>query len=141
MRGNGNFLSMVGICQVQTGASWNSKYLCYPARIRVTLDKCPQTNLKQIEPWIGSFFTLRKTFFPKLQWVCIKAWVKFEVPNIKNVWLTCERIKLIFGLFCFLFVVQGFFLFFFFFLLLLHTMNEHRHKILVAFVFYNSRAK
>ncbi len=137
MRGNGRILSMVGICQVQTGASWSSKYLCYPARIRVALDKGPGANLKQMEPWIGKFFSLRKTFFPKLQWVCLKAWVQFEGSNIENVWLTCERIKLIFGLFSFFFF-QCFFLFFF--LLLLHTMNEHRHKILVAFLFYYGHA-
>ncbi len=97
MRGNGRILSMVGICQVQADASWNSKYLCYLARTRVTLDKGPGTNLKQIEPWIGSFFTLRKTFFAKVQWVCLKIRleVNFEDSNMKTVWLTCERIKLL----------------------------------------------
>jgi hypothetical protein len=54
--------------------------------------------------------------------------------EVQNVWLTCERIRLTFGLFFFSFMV--FFIFRFpSFLLLLHTMDEYKHKILVAFVF------
>jgi hypothetical protein len=30
--------------------------------MRVTLDKGPGTNLKQIEPWIAPFFILKKHF-------------------------------------------------------------------------------
>jgi hypothetical protein len=57
--------------------------------------------------------------------------------KIQNVWLTWERIMLTFGLFFlfFLFFHCLFYFLFFFFLLLLHTMDEHKHKILVAFVF------
>jgi len=43
-----------------------------------------------------------------------------------------ERIKLIFRLFFF----HSGFIFLLFFKLLLHTMNEHRHKILVGFFYY-----
>ncbi len=74
--------------------------------LRATLDedpgtKSPQTNLKHIEPWIGPFFTFLKTLFPEVQWVCLKAWGSIWGFNIKNVWLTCERIRLTFVFFVF----------------------------------------
>jgi hypothetical protein len=109
--------------------------------LRATLDKGsgtknPGTNFKQIEPWIGPFFTLKKTtVFPQFfQWACLKGRGLIWGFNIKNVWLTCERIKLIFGLFSlFLPFFHGFYLLFIYLLFLLHTMDAH--KILVAFVF------
>jgi hypothetical protein len=53
---------------------------------RVILDKDPgikarRTNWKQIECWIGHFFTLKKTLFLKVQWVCIKALYTLIVCN------------------------------------------------------------
>ncbi len=52
-------------------------------------------------------------------------------------WLTCERIGLTFGLFFFFFFFMVFLIicFILLFYLLLHTMDECRHKILVALVF------
>jgi hypothetical protein len=123
MRGNGRILSMVGICQVQTSASGSAKYLWYPARIRVALDKGSGTNLKQIEPWTGSFFTLRKHFFLRYNECVQRLGVQFEGSNIKNV---IDMWDPIFGLFLFFFCFHSvFFKFLFHFLLLLHTMNEH----------------
>jgi len=60
--------------------------------VRATLDKVPGTkslgfNLNQIEPWIGPFLTLKKTLFPKVQWVCLKAWGPIWGFDVKNVWL------------------------------------------------------
>ncbi len=94
---------------------------CYQTRLRATLDKSPRikslgTNLKQIEPWIGPFFTLKKHFFAMIQWACLRTMGPIQGSNIKNVWLTCERIVLTVGLF-FLFLpfFHDFFFFFFFF--------------------------
>jgi len=86
--------------------------------LRATLDKdpgtkSPQTNLKHIEPWIGPFITFLKTLFPKLQWVCLKAWGPIWELNIKNVRLTYERIRLIF-FFCLFFSFFMIFLIFYF---------------------------
>jgi len=114
--------------------------------LRVTLDKGPGTkssgtNLKQIEPWIGPFFTLKETFFSKVQWVCLKSWGSIQLSNIKNVCLTYERIKLIFSLFSFslfFFMVSSVFWFFYSFLVLLHTIDDHRHKILMDFLLLSS---
>jgi len=77
--------------------------------LRAILDKGPWTkslgtNLKQIEPWIGPFFTLKKTLFLKGTMSVSKTWGLIWRPNIKNVWLTCEKIKLTFGLFSFPFL-------------------------------------
>ncbi len=85
----------------------------YNIKLSATLDKGLRinnlgTNLKQIEPWIGRLFPLKKVFFLKLQWVCLKAWGPIWGFNIKNVWLTCERIGFIFGLFSFLFFLVFF---------------------------------
>jgi hypothetical protein len=44
-----------------------------------------------------TLLNIKKTFLKKVQWVSLKAWG----PISKIVWLTCERIKLTFGLFCF----------------------------------------
>ncbi len=79
---------------------------CYQTRLRATLDKSPRikslgTNLKQIEPWIGPFFTLKKHFFAMIQWVCLRTLGPIQGSNIENVWLTCERIVLTVGLFFF----------------------------------------
>ncbi len=66
--------------------------------LRATLDKgsgtkSPRINLKQIEPWMGPFFTLKITLFSKVQWVCLKARDPIQGFNIENVWLTCGRIS------------------------------------------------
>ncbi len=45
--------------------------------------------------------------------------------------MTCERIRLTFGLFFFPLFFHGFF----YFLFLLHIMDDQRHKIEVVFVF------
>ncbi len=34
------------------------------------------------EPWIGPFFTFKKTAFPKVQWVCLKALGPIQGFNI-----------------------------------------------------------
>ncbi len=66
--------------------------------------KSPGTNLKQIEPCIGPFFTLdlsshsKKHFFSN---ECLKVWGSIPRSNIKKLWLTCEKIRLTFGLFFF----------------------------------------
>jgi hypothetical protein len=53
----------------------------------------------------------------------------------EKVWLTCERIRLTFGLFSFFPSFMAFSIFCVFLKLLLHTMDEHMHKILIVFVF------
>jgi len=77
--------------------------LLHVSSLRVILDKGPRTkslrtNLKQIELWR---ITLKKTFFTKVPWVCRKAWGPIQGSNIKNVCLTCGKIRLTFGLFSF----------------------------------------
>jgi hypothetical protein len=73
----------------------------------------------------------------KVWWVCSKPCGPIQRSSIENVWLTCERIGLTFDFFFLLLLFHGFFIFCFIllFYLLLHTMDEHRHKILVALVF------
>jgi hypothetical protein len=75
--------------------------LLHVSRLRVILDKGPKTissvtNLKQIELWR---ITLKKTFFPKVQWVCWKAWGPIQGVQYQTMCLTCGRIRLTFGLF------------------------------------------
>jgi hypothetical protein len=87
--------------------------------------------LKQIELRIGPFFNiyiyifiyLFNFFFPKVKWVCLQFWGPIWGFNIKNVWLTSERIRWTFHL------VFSSFSFIYLFLILLHTMDKHRHKI------------
>jgi hypothetical protein len=74
--------------------------------IRATLDKgpgtkSPGTNLKQIEPWIGPFLILKKTLFPNVQWVCLKAWGPIWGSNIKMCDWLYERIRSTLDFFCF----------------------------------------
>jgi hypothetical protein len=74
--------------------------------LRASLDKgagtkSSWTNLKQIFPWIGPFFTLKKTFFLKVHWVCRKAWGPTWRSNIKDVPLIFETIRLTFDGFFF----------------------------------------
>jgi hypothetical protein len=69
-----------------------------------TLDKGPRTKspgttLKQFEPWIEPFFTFKNIKISKVQWVSLKTWGPIWGSNIKNVWLTCERIRLTFVVF------------------------------------------
>jgi hypothetical protein len=54
-----------------------------------------QKPMDQFEPWIGPFFTLKKPFFPYGTMSVFKS----LGSNIQNVLLTCERIRLTFGLF------------------------------------------
>jgi len=62
--------------------------------------------------------------------VCLKASGLIQGPNIKNVWLTCKMIRIIFNFYFFSsFLVFNFFSFIYLFILLLHTMNECRHKM------------
>jgi hypothetical protein len=82
-------------------------------------------NLKQIEPWIGPFFTLKKTIFLKVQRMYLKVWGPIWRFN-KNMWLTCEKIRLtfkVFYLFFFSFMVFSNFYFFFFLTLITQRMS------------------
>jgi hypothetical protein len=54
------------------------------------------------------------------QWVCLKVWGPIQGSNIKNVLLTCDKIKLTIGFFFFFMVFKKKIFFFF---ILLHTMN------------------
>jgi hypothetical protein len=92
--------------------------VCLTFKLRATLDKgpgtkSPGTNWKQIEPRIGPLFTFKRTFFLKVQWVCLKAWGPIWGSNIKFLRLTCERIRLTFGFFSLLLFFHGFFYFLF----------------------------
>jgi len=84
---------------------------------RATLDKgpktnSPRTNLKQIEPWIGPFFTFKKHFFYSTMSMSVfKGLGPIWRYNIKIVWLAFERIMLTFGFFLF-FIVYFYFYFF-----------------------------
>ncbi len=89
--------------------------VCLAFKLRATLDKGPGTNWKQIEPQIGPFFTFKRIFFLKVQWVCLKAWGLIWGCNIKFVWLTYERIRLTFGFFSLLIFLMVFLIFCFHF--------------------------
>jgi len=75
---------------VQIGSSEFWPWTPSKVGLRATLDKgsgtkSPRTNLKQIEPWMGPFFTLKITLFSKVQWVCLKArlGIQFEGSILK----------------------------------------------------------
>jgi hypothetical protein len=106
---------------VQIGSSEFQPWTPSKVGLSATLDKgsgtkSPRTNLKQIEPWMGPFFTLKITLFSKVQWVCLKARDPIRGFNIENVW----SIRLICDLF-FLFLM----VFFFFFLNFILKMNSY----------------
>jgi hypothetical protein len=93
---------LITFCKVniQKERWFNGEWQCVDVMFKATIDKglgtkSVRTNLKQIEPWIGPFFTLKKTFKKEVQWMCLKAWGPIWGFNIKIVWLTCERIRLI----------------------------------------------
>jgi hypothetical protein len=72
--------------------------------LRVTLDKgpgtkSPGTNLKQI----GSFLILKETLFFWGTMSVSKGLGPIGGSNIKNVWLTIERIRLTFDFFLFIY--------------------------------------
>lgn len=61
-----------------------------------------QKPMEQFEAYWTLNWTLlhiKNPVFPKVQWVCLEASGSIQRSNIKNVWLTCERIRLTFGLF------------------------------------------
>jgi hypothetical protein len=75
--------------------------LLHMSSLRVILDKGPKTkslgtNLKQIELWR---ITLKKHFFLRYNECVERLGVQFKGSNIKNVCLTCGRIRLTFGVF------------------------------------------
>ncbi len=72
---------------------------------------------------------IKKTFFSKVQWLCLRAWGPIQGSNIKNVWLACEKIMLTFGKKKFFLIFHGFKKISSYFLFLVHTMDERRHKI------------
>ncbi len=61
-------------------------------------------TMKQIEPWIGPFFTLKNAFFSMVQWMCVKTWCSIGGSNIENVPFTCQTIRLICDFFLFFFI-------------------------------------
>jgi len=119
---------LINFCKVNTEKkSWfNGEWQCVDVMFRATLNKglgtkSVKTNLKQIQPWIGPFFTLKNTFKKKVQWLCLKAWGPIWGSNIKNVWLIRERIRLI---------LVFFFMVFFSFYFHFHFVHLERLKML-----------
>ncbi len=76
-----------------------------------------------------------------VQWVCLKAWGPIQRSNIKNVWLTCERISKAFGFFyLFPYFFQVFFFIFFFPFPIhngyfFHLRLHHNHFVYSVFLF------
>lgn len=97
---------------------------------KATLDKglgtkSSGTNFNQIEPWIGPLCTLKKTFFSYGTMSVSKSLGSNLKVQYQNVWLTCQRIMLTFGIYLFfLRFFHGFFIFLIFWcIILLHTME------------------
>ncbi len=72
--------------------------------------------------------------------MCLKVWSSIQRSNIKNVWLTCERIRLTFGLFSLLPFFHGLFYFLCFFLILITHNGWAYAQDIDSFCFYNGHA-